>query len=92
MILSDTLLVSLSRDDGSDCVRVCDSDRMLFDCVLDASIGAEDPVGVENMYIPLVVLLKLVEPNVLVLANTDDRPVEREEKEKKKLDFFIVIP
>lgn len=77
-ILSDILVVSLLRDNGSDCV--CDTDRTPFDCELDASIGAEDLVGVENMYISLVVLSKLVEPNVILVVKADDRPVDRDKK------------
>lgn len=72
-------MVSLLRDNGSGCVCVCvcDSDRILFDCELDAGIGADDFVGVDIMYISLVVLSKLVEPNVILFVKTDDRPANR---------------
>lgn len=50
---------------------------MPFDCKLDVSIGAEDLVGVDNIYNSLVVLSKLVEPNVTLFVKTDDRPANR---------------
>lgn len=74
-------MVSLLRDNGSVCV--CDSDRMPFDCKLDVSCwwccccGADGLVGVDNIYISLVVLSKLVEPNVILFVKTDDRPANR---------------
>lgn len=63
-------MVSLLRDNGFGCV--CDSDRMLFDGKLDGT----GLVGVENMYISVVVLSKLVESNVILFVKTDDRPVK----------------
>lgn len=71
-------MVSLLRDNGLDCVCVCDSDRILFDCKLDVCCGAEDlVVGADNIYISLVVLSKLVEPNVILFVKTDDKPANR---------------